>query len=93
MNTTIHINIDKQTRDIAKRLAKELGLDLSTVVKASLRNFVVTKSFHVEKGYRMTPFLEGVIKEADKERKTYGPFKTARESIRFLRSSKCNETN
>ena len=88
MNTTLHINIDKQTRDTARRLAKELGLDLSTVVKASLRNFVVTKSFHVESGYRMTPYLEQIIKEANKERKTYGPFKTASQSVRFLRSSK-----
>ena len=88
MNTTLHINIDKQTRDTAKRLAKELGLDLSTVVKASLKNFVTTKSFHVERGYRMTPYLERIIKDANKEQKTYGPFKTASQSVRFLRSSK-----
>lgn len=86
MNTTIHINIDKQTKDKAGRLAKELGLDLSTIVKASLKNFVSTESFYVEKGYRMTANLEKIIAEANKERKVFGPFKTARESVKFLRS-------
>jgi len=88
MNTTLHVTIDKETKTEAARLAEEMGLDLSTIVKASLKNFVATKTFHVEKTYRMTPYLEGVIREANRENKTYGPFKTASESIKFLRSKK-----
>lgn len=88
MNTTLHINIDKGIKNKAQRLASELGLDLSTIVKASIKNFVATKTFHVEHGFRMTSYLEKIIKIANKEQKTYGPFKTAAESIKFLRQSK-----
>lgn len=86
MNTTLHVTIDQQTKEKAQKLAKEMGLDLSSIVKASLRTFVANKVFHVEKSYRMTPYLEQIIDEAFKENKTYGPFKTAAESVKFLRS-------
>lgn len=86
MNTTLHVTIDRETKNKAQQLAKEMGLDLSSIVKASLKTFVSSKTFHVEKSYRMTPYLEQVIDEAYRENKTYGPFKTAADSIKFLRS-------
>lgn len=88
MKTTLHVTIDKQTKTEAAKLASELGLDLSTVVKASLKSFVATKTFHVEKSYRMTPYLERLIEEANREKKTYGPFRSAADSVKFLRSKK-----
>ena len=86
MNTTLHVTIDRQTKEQAKNLAAEMGLDLSSIVKASLKTFVASKTFHVEKSYRMTPYLEQIIDEAYRENKTYGPFKTPAQSIKFLRS-------
>lgn len=86
MNTTLHVTIDKQTKNAASKLAKELGLDLSTIVKASLKTFVASKTFHAEKSWRMTPYLERIIAQANKEKQTYGPFHTAAQSIKFLRS-------
>ena len=77
MNTTLHVTIDKQTKDKAQRLAKEIGLDISTIVKASLRTFVQTESFYVEKSSKITPRLASVIAEAKKEYaqgKALGPF-------------------
>lgn len=89
MNTTIHVTIDRQTKTKAAKLAKELGLDLSTVVKAGLKQFVASKTFHVEKSYRMTPYLERVIAKAMSDfeagRNISGPFSTAEESIRHLK--------
>jgi len=41
-----------------------MGLDLSTVVKASLKTFVRTQTFHVEHAPRMTPYLEDIIAHA-----------------------------
>ena len=64
MNTTLHVTIDKQTKKAAAKLAKDLGLDLSTLVKASLKTFVNTKSFHVEQAPRMTSYLEKIISAA-----------------------------
>lgn len=86
MNTTLHVTIDKKTKEKASTLAKEMGLDLSSIVRASINTFVQTETFHVDKSERMTPYLELVIDEAFKESKTYGPFKTAGQSIKFLRS-------
>jgi antitoxin component of RelBE/YafQ-DinJ toxin-antitoxin module len=65
--TTLHIQIDKQTKDDAARLAGQLGLDLSVIVKASLKNFLRTQRFEVEQTHRMTPYLEKVLEEARKD--------------------------
>lgn len=86
MNTTLHVTIDKQTKDKAQKLAKEIGLDISTIVKASLKTFVQTESFYVEKSSKMTPRLASVIAEAKKEYaqgKAFGPF-SGRELDAFL---------
>lgn len=77
MNTTLHITIDKDIKQRAQRLAKELGLDISTIVKASLKTFVQTEIFHVEKTNSVTPYLAEVITQAKKELlagKAFGPF-------------------
>lgn len=86
MNTTLHVTIDKETKNKAQKLAKEIGLDISTIVKASLRTFVQTESFYVEKSSKMTPRLASVIAEAKKEYaqgKAFGPF-SGRELDAFL---------
>jgi addiction module RelB/DinJ family antitoxin len=79
MNTTLHVNIDKKTKSEAADLAEELGLDLSVIVRASLKNFILTKTFHVEKTYRMTPYLESLIEAINNEKDNSnwsGPFST-----------------
>lgn len=77
MNTTLHVTIDKETKNKAQKLAKEMGLDISTIVKASLKTFVQTESFYVEKTNQAGPYLAAVIKEAKREYnqgKAIGPF-------------------
>ncbi|HWW38688.1 hypothetical protein [Pedobacter sp.] len=64
MNTTLHVTMDKNTKDAAVKLAADMGLDLSTIVKASLKTFVQTGVFHVERSFRMTPYLERIIAQA-----------------------------
>lgn len=88
MNTTLHVTIDKETKQKAQKLAKEIGLDISTIVKASLKTFVQTESFYVEKSSRVTPRLAAVIEQARKEiaaGKALGPF-TGRKLDKFLLS-------
>lgn len=70
MNTTLHVTVDKQTKEAAAKLAQEMGLDLSTLVKASLKTFVQTQIFHVEHTSRMTPYLEKIIARARIDFKT-----------------------
>lgn len=67
MNTTLHVTVDKQTKDAAAKIAAEMGLDLSTVVKASLKSLVQTGVFHVERSFQMTAYLEKIIAQARKD--------------------------
>ena len=86
MNTTLHVTIDAETKNKAQKLAKEMGLDISTVVKASLKTFVQTEIFHVEKSNTVTPYLAATIAQAKKELangKAMGPF-SGEELDKFL---------
>ncbi|MBI4053972.1 MAG: hypothetical protein HY397_01425 [Candidatus Doudnabacteria bacterium] len=86
MNTTLHVTIDRATKQRAQALAKELGLDLSTIVKASLKTFVQTEIFHVEKSHTITSYLAATIAQAKKDLtkgKAFGPF-SGKELDEFL---------
>lgn len=61
MQTVIHIKSDKEVKDNAKKLARELGLNLSDVVNASLRNFIRTREVYFSHIPRMTPELERLL--------------------------------
>ena len=89
MNTTLHVTIDRETKEKAQKLAQELGLDLSTVVRAGLKQFVQTESFSVEKTYRMTPYLEELIADAEANPDDVSEtFTNSEDAIKFLRSGK-----
>lgn len=88
MNTTLHVNIDKKTKAEAAKLAADLGLDLSIIVRATLKNFIETKTFHVEKSHRMTPYLENLIQAINEENEWSPTFATADEAIAFLDGKK-----
>ena len=90
MNTTLHVTMDKQTKDAAAKLAEEMGLDLSTIVKASLKTFVQSGAFHIERSFQMTPYLEKLIANAKKDLargKNISPiFSSAKEMDEYLDS-------
>lgn len=89
MNTTLHITIDRETKEKAQVLAKELGLDISTIVRAGLRQFVNTESFSVQKTRRMTPYLEEIIRSVKASPDDVaGPFTNAQDASEYLRSLK-----
>lgn len=83
MNTTLHITINKELKDRAQEVAEQLGLDVSSIVRASLLSIVRTGKFQAENNPRMTPFLESVISEAEKEKKSVS-FKNSKQAIDFL---------
>lgn len=67
--TMMNIKIDKNLKTKAAKLADDMGFNLSSVIAAMLRNFVTTQELSVSMAPRMTPYLEGAIREVMKEKK------------------------
>jgi len=88
--TTINIKADKEIKEKAQKVARDLGMPLSTVINAYLNQFIRTKEVHF--------YLEGELKPSVKRRldrlqkdvlrgKNLSPtFSDARKAIHHLRS-------
>lgn len=90
MKTIITLKTDKEVKETAKKLAKDLGLTLSAVVNASLRQFIRDSGVHFSKIPVMSPELERIIGKVEKDLKTgknISPeFATGKELIDSLNS-------
>lgn len=87
MKTQVNLKIDPEVKTLAQKKAKEIGLSLSSVVNATLKQFANTGELQLSSNYRMTPQLEKTLIEARneyKEGKSFGPFKTAKEMFKSL---------
>jgi len=70
MNTQTILNIktDKKLKAEAKKVSEELGVPLSTVINAFLKQFVRDKEITFSANqYRPTPYLERILTEAQRE--------------------------
>lgn len=81
--------IDPQTKKEAQDTAEKLGLSLSAVIKAFLKQFVRTKTvtFSVEEEEIPSEYLIKSIKQAEKDRKEgkASPiFRTGEEAVKWL---------
>lgn len=65
MKTTINIKADSEVKEHAQAVAAELGLPLSAVINAFLKEFIRTKSFSVSALPQMSPQLERVLADID----------------------------
>ncbi len=65
MRTVIHIKADREVKENAQKLASELGLNLSDVINASLRNFIRTREVYFSSVPKMTPELERILGKAE----------------------------
>ena len=74
MSTTLLIKLDKGLREEAKRTAQELGIPLTTVVAAYLKQFVrerkITISLDPTPTKAKLALFERISREMDKEIKT-----------------------
>lgn len=61
MKTVVNIKVDKQVKLRAQKLAKELGLSLSTVLNAYLRQFVRDEQVTFAAVPRMSAELEKLL--------------------------------
>lgn len=88
--TQINLKIDKKTKLEAQKLAKKLGLSLSSIVNASLNQFIARKEVHFSIEPKMTPYLESIIAEVEediKAGKNMSPaFDNADDAIAYLKS-------
>lgn len=88
MKTVIHVKADKEVKENAQKLAAELGLSLSDVIGASLRNFIRTREIYFTHTPQMTPELEKLLDTVEddiKHNKNLSPrFKTAEQAIGYL---------
>ena len=90
MQTVIHIKADKEVKENAASLARKLGLNLSDVINASLRNFIRTREIVFSDMLQMTPELEKLLGKVDediKKRRNLSPrFKSVEKSIDWLKT-------
>ncbi len=90
MKVTTSIKIDKKLKDDASKLAEELGLNLSTVINATLKKFVSERAvqFYVapEFNEKTRKELLSVKEDIRKGKNIVGPF----DNIADLRKSLLN---
>lgn len=90
MTTVIHIKADKEVKKNAQKAAKDLGLTLSDVINASLRNFIKTREVIFSDIPQMTPELEKLLDKVGddiKEGKNLSPaFESGEEMDKYLDS-------
>lgn len=88
MSTTMMMKIDKELRDDAKRTAVALGVPLTTVVSALLKQFVRERQILISLEPMPTKakmkLFEKISKEADKEMKHAKQYTNADELIADL---------
>ena len=86
----INIKADREVKENAQKVAADLGLPLSGILNAFLKEFVRNRSVSFSAIPRMTPYLESVLGGVEKDIKSKkniaGPFATAEEMDRYLDS-------
>ena len=88
--TVINIKLDKDLKEEAQRLAKELGLPITTVVSNYLREFVkerrVVFSDHPTPNAKTRKELDAALKDVRHGRNLSPTFKGVGDAIRYLNS-------
>lgn len=69
MKTTLHTKIDKDTKEQAQDLAKELGIPLSTIINSQLRQFVREGTFSVSREPKLKESVWKELKKASADAK------------------------
>ena len=67
MKTMINIKADKEVKENAQKVAKDLGLPLSGVINAFLKEFIRNKSISFSAIPRMTSVLENLLGKIEKD--------------------------
>jgi addiction module RelB/DinJ family antitoxin len=65
--SVLSVKVDEPTKQKARAVASQLGIPLSTLVNAYLRDLAATGVVHFEVAEQMTPQMERVIAQAERE--------------------------
>ena len=65
--TSIHVKIESDIKDQAQKTAEELGLSLSAVMKALLKQFIRTQRLSVGLGEEPSTYMTRALEKSDKE--------------------------
>jgi addiction module RelB/DinJ family antitoxin len=88
--TVLNIKTDVSVKRQAQDLARELGVPLSTVVNAYLKEFIREKELRLSASPRLRPSVEKELKklidEADRGMHISPEFSSAEEAIAYLES-------
>lgn len=88
----INIKADKEVKEQAQKVAQELGLNLSAVINANLKQFIRSRSIYLSIMPQMTPELEELVGQARKDykaKKNISPtFDSIQDALDYLHSSK-----
>lgn len=88
MKTTINIKATKEVKENAQKIAADLGLPLSSVMNAFLKEFIRNRGVSFSTIPKMTPYLEkllGKVEEDIKSGKNMSPaFSSAKEANAYL---------
>ncbi len=90
MKILMAIKIDVAVKRRAQKVAADLGLTLSAVVNAMLKQLIRDRELNLSMAPKMTPYLESILAEVQQDLKTgknLSPVLTsAKSAIRYLRS-------
>ena len=84
---SIHITIESNIKTRAQKTAEELGLSLSAVMKALLRQFIRTKRLSVSLNEEPSAYMIRGLKKSNKEYKsgnTSPSFADVKDSLKWL---------
>jgi len=58
MKTILNVKVDKEEKEKAKQIAAQMGVPLSTIINAHLREFIRTREFSVKLDPVLKPEVE-----------------------------------
>ena len=70
MNTVISVRTDKKIKSDATEVAKSAGISLSTLINSYLRQIIATRRIEIYAPEPMTPELESLVADVEKEIKS-----------------------
>lgn len=90
MKTVINIKTDQEVKNSAQKIVSDLGLSLSAVINAYLKQLVRSKTVYFSTLPQPTPELEALIKQAEedyKKKRNISPiFSDPDDMLRYLHS-------
>lgn len=90
MKSIINIKADKKVKDEAKKIAEAMGLSLSAVINAQLKQLVREQEVRFSAAPRMSAYLENIASEAREDYrrgKNISPvFTSTDKAMKYLKS-------